>query len=237
MNRVVSMRFFVVAVVLIFVSIHSNAQDCEVKKAALKGTYTGDCKNGKANGKGKAVGADTYEGEFRAGQPDGEGVYTWKNGNVYSGHFSNGMMDGKGTMVIKRGNEKDSLVQGYWKRDVYVGKFENPYTIFFKSMTITELSVDYKKEKYNQLTIYVTNTSGGSSTLSGELPKIKVDEVQLLKGSYSRMAYNYNHVKKTETTIEGLNLPFRAKFILGQENFEAEFREPGSYTINIYINL
>ena len=33
----------------------------------LKGTYTGECKKGKANGRGKAVGTDTYEGFFKTG--------------------------------------------------------------------------------------------------------------------------------------------------------------------------
>jgi len=33
----------------------------------IKGTYTGDCKKGKASGKGKAIGTDTYKGDFKTG--------------------------------------------------------------------------------------------------------------------------------------------------------------------------
>ena len=52
------------------------AQDCKVLDPNLEGVYTGDCKNGKAAGLGKAVGKYTYEGEFKAGLPDGKGEMT-----------------------------------------------------------------------------------------------------------------------------------------------------------------
>jgi len=66
------------------------SQDCSVEKESLKGTYTGDCKNGKANGKGKAVGADTYEGDFKSGLPDGQGTYMWNNVIVLPGNSQKG---------------------------------------------------------------------------------------------------------------------------------------------------
>ena len=41
----------------------------------IQGTYEGDCKDGKASGKGNAIGEDTYEGNFKNGYPDGTGKY------------------------------------------------------------------------------------------------------------------------------------------------------------------
>src|SRR5438045_9038664 len=87
------------------------AQDCVVEKESLKGSYSGDCRNGKANGKGKAVGTDSYEGEFKSGQPEGDGTYTWDNGNRYTGKFVKGLRDGKGTMFYKRTNTPDSIAE------------------------------------------------------------------------------------------------------------------------------
>ncbi|HYM95530.1 MAG TPA: hypothetical protein VET23_15435, partial [Chitinophagaceae bacterium] len=207
-----------------------------VEMQSLKGTYTGDCKKGKANGKEKAVGVDTYEGEFRSGLPDGEGTYTWNNGDIFKGHFVKGVRDGKGAFTFKRANATDSIVEGYWKKGDYIGKYEKPYTIYFKSAMVTELDMDYKKDNFDQITIFVSNTSGGSSTINGDLPKMKVDDVQLVSGRIGRTMTNYNHPKKTETTISNVTYPVRMKIIMGRESIEVEFREPGSYTADVYIN-
>ena len=80
---------------LFFICPYLFSQDCIVEKDSLKGTYTGDCKKGKASGHGKAIGADTYEGEFNSGWPDGEGTYTWSNGNIYKGSLKKGLKNGR----------------------------------------------------------------------------------------------------------------------------------------------
>ena len=60
-------------ILTILFSINAKTQDCTVAVDALKGKYEGACKNGKAEGLGKATGTDTYEGNFKAGLPDGNG--------------------------------------------------------------------------------------------------------------------------------------------------------------------
>lgn len=222
---------------LFFVS-HLSAQECSVEKESLRGSYTGACKKGKAHGKGKAVGVDTYEGDFKNGFPDGEGTYTWSNGNVFKGHFTKGLREGQGELNYKLASGKDSMVTGFWKKDAYVGKYEKEYSIYFRSKMITELDVEYKKDNFNQVTVYVSNTSGGGLTASnGELPKLRVDEVVLVSGSFAgRLSYNLNHVKKTESIIADLNYPVRMKIKMGSEEIEIEFREQGSYVLNVFIN-
>ena len=61
------------------------SQSCAVSVEALKGQYTGGCKNGKAEGTGTAAGIDSYTGSFKNGYPDGQGKYTWRNGDWYDG--------------------------------------------------------------------------------------------------------------------------------------------------------
>ncbi len=220
-----------------FICSYVFAQDCTVESALLKGTYSGDCKKGKANGKGKAMGTDTYEGDFKSGKPDGSGTYSWANGNFFTGQFVNGMKEGKGKLIYKRPNEKDSSVEGFWKKDQYVGKYEHPYSIIHKSKAVTEVEIEYRKDGYNKISFYITNTSGGAQLADGkELPKIKVDEIQAIKGSFGRMSLIETHVKRTETVIEDISFPFRFKAIMGNEDVELEFREAGSYIINLRIN-
>lgn len=87
--------------------------DCEVKLKAISGTYTGECKKGLANGVGKAVGTDQYEGEFKKGLPHGNGIYTWADGNQFKGKFSKGEKKGKGVLTMKTVAGNDSIVTGF----------------------------------------------------------------------------------------------------------------------------
>ncbi len=76
---------------------------CYVADPYVNGVYTGECKNGIADGKGKAVGRDIYEGEFKDGQFDGEGVYIWEGGDRYIGLFKQGYMNGNGVVIYTNG--------------------------------------------------------------------------------------------------------------------------------------
>ncbi len=225
------------ATVIFFPTLISSAQDCAVEKAELKGTYTGDCKKGKAHGKGKATGTDTYEGNFSAGLPDGNGTYRWSNGNEFTGEFSKGLKQGKGKLIYKRLNEKDSVIEGFWKKDVYAGKNENPYRLIHKSKLVNEIEIEYKKDGFNKITFFITNTSGGAAYIDGsEMPKLKVDEVRALTGGFGRLYVNDNHTKKTESIIEEVRYPFRIKAVIGTEEIEIEFFEAGTYILNVRIN-
>jgi hypothetical protein len=219
-----------------FLSQEIFSQDCSVEKESLKGTYNGGCKKGLANGKGKAIGVDVYEGDFKSGLPDGNGTYTWSNGMVFTGQFSKGLREGKGVLKYKRDNATDSLVEGFWKKDIYIGKYEQPYTIFFKSKMITEVEVQYQKDIFNQVTFFITNTSGGAQTTGGYYPRLKVDDVHLTYGAYGRLMVNDQHVKKTESILSDVKFPIRMKVMMGSEEIEVEFREAGSYTLDIHIN-
>jgi hypothetical protein len=229
------------AILIVFVFLFSQKllgqQKCAVEDSLLRGTYTGDCKKGKASGKGKSVGVNIYEGEFKAGLPDGSGTYTWSNGNSFKGIFAKGVKQGKGALTIKKTDALDSLIEGYWKNDVYIGKHEHPYTVYFKTKLITELEVSHKKDAFSQITFFVTNTSGGSQTpYYGYYPRLKVDDVQLNYGRYGRLMINDVHTKKTESILSDVTYPIRMKVIIDKEEVEMEFRESGSYVITLHIN-
>jgi hypothetical protein len=104
-----------------------------ILKNELVGKYVGGLKNGLAQGKGTAIGQDSYTGNFRKGLPDGEGIYTDNEGNVYKGAFMNGLKDGKGELnLILPG--KDSLLKGSWEKDKFIGLGKGyPYEISNKT--------------------------------------------------------------------------------------------------------
>ena len=99
----------------------SYTADCRVMLAAIAGSNEGECHKEKAHGWGKAIGKDTYEGEFKKGYPDGKGTYTWINGDYFEGTFIKGRREGEGKMVYASVNA-DSVLTGYWEDDLFQSK-------------------------------------------------------------------------------------------------------------------
>jgi hypothetical protein len=216
----------------LFISFNIFAQECVVEHKALKGDYSGDCKKGKASGKGKAIGVDTYEGDFKSGLPDGQGTYTWQNGNTYTGKFSKGLKNGKGILTFKTQGQPDSLVEGFWKQDAYIGRYEKPYMVHSRTGSVRDVEVEYDKDEIWRVKVLVSKTTSPITSPD----KIKVNQVQVLKGSYGRSTDLETHMKASEMSLMEVIFPFRAKFNMGSEEIDVELLEPGSYTISIAIN-
>jgi len=236
MINTIALKIKAAGIALLLLSFTTYSQTCEVDKESLKGTYTGDCKKNKAHGKGKAIGIDTYEGEFKNGIPDGEGTYTWSNKNVFEGRFLKGLREGKGKMTMKTAGAQDSVVEGFWKKDAYIGKYEKPWIVHGKTGSVTNVEVQYISDPLARIKIVVTNTTGREQTTFGVTPPMKVDNVQVLKGHYERQTSLESHLKSSETTLIEVIFPFRVKLNIGTEEVELEFFESGSYTVNISIN-
>jgi hypothetical protein len=151
------------AVILFAAGFYINVQDkgCIVKLPGISGTYSGDCKNGLAEGRGVAQGMDKYYGQFNDGLPDGKGTYTWADGTYYEGQWKNGLKEGKGKMVYK-----DSTVSGYWKYDKYVGeKLIPPYKIT-RSMSVARSSFTRLPGANNYVTIKLTRGGNENADIS-----------------------------------------------------------------------
>lgn len=147
--------------------INSNEILNEVKIdeiAEKSGTYIGNVKNGKKDGKGTFKWNDgsvyegewkddkiygqgkltipnkgIYEGYFKDGKKEGQGKYTFVNGDIYEGNFSKDEMSGQGKYTFKNG-------------DIYSGEFvdnqfngQGTYTTNGKKYTGTWKNNEYKK--------------------------------------------------------------------------------------------
>ena len=212
MTKTIIRKIYTCTSAFLLLCFAAYSQTCEVEKESLKGTYTGDCKKNKAHGKGKAVGTDTYEGEFKNGIPDGNGTYTWSNKNVFEGKYLKGLREGKGKMTMKREGAQDSIIVGFWKKDAYIGKNEKPWIVHSKTGSVREVEVEYTSDPLARIKIVVTNTTGGAQTSSGAtMPRYQVDNVQVLKGHYERLTSLESHLKSTETTLIEIIFPVQAK--------------------------
>lgn len=98
--------------------------DKESKK--YRGTYSGDIKNNKLDGKGKLVGksGSLSQGSFKNGWRDGLVVVKEDDGSVYIGECKMNFCHGKGKSTFSNG----AVYEGDWKYGQYdgFGKFTSP---------------------------------------------------------------------------------------------------------------
>ena len=223
---------------ILFISPAIAQESCKVLMASIADHYEGDCKKGKASGKGKAEGTDQYIGEFKDGLPHGKGTYRWKNGDFYEGNWMNGRREGSGGMSYKRNGKADSVVTGFWKKDLYVGLYEKPYIIYSRSIRIIKIDISRNlKEKNNAIIIEVQNTTGGAVGISsGPQPKPELTDLTLEKGNYGLINKSLSGPKSTTRQLSQVDFPFRALFKFGDQEADIEISEPGYWKIFVNMN-
>ncbi len=101
-------------------SFAQQNNSCKVLMKEISGSYKGGCIGGLADGKGTAIGEDTYSGSFVNGLPEGKGEYTYSNGNVFTGYWKKGIKEGEGKFRYSI-NGKKSILVGYWKNGEFAG--------------------------------------------------------------------------------------------------------------------
>jgi len=231
-----------------FVSVILS-QSCIVSVDSLKGHYTGGCKHGKANGFGTAIGTDTYTGNFRNGYPEGEGKYTWKNGTWYNGNWKAGLFEGNGTFNKVEDKKTDSatLITGFWEEGKYMGKFQKPFSITSLTNGINDVSGRKIGDSKSEITISVTSTTAGGSSLNiPVLPKPKLVNIELFEGRFMQQIDNETSRITNKYTFRNVTFPFYAIFTfettgtnpmpLPLEKIKVEITESSSWYIQVKID-
>lgn len=215
---------------VVFFSISSMIaaqSNCKVMKVEISASYTGECKQGLANGMGEATGEDFYKGEFVKGLPDGKGNYIWKNGAVYKGDWKKGLRDGKGEYSVKV-NGKDSILVGNWFEDKFIGNTKPPvpYVIEYRNSIGRVSCIRVGDRPYVK---YKFSRSGGEQNTINNLL------LQGSSGSESNLA--------SFTGFEQVTFPFKGKVSFNAPNafqtsiLTCELRitinQPGSWIVTI----
>jgi hypothetical protein len=210
-----------------FAGLHLFCQDnCKVLKPEIAGTYEGKCKNGLAQGKGIANGTDRYEGLFYKGLPQGEGTYTWSNGDVYAGEWVEGKRHGIGLYTITTSG-RDSIQYGLWQEDRFIGPVPPRPNVIYNSgvdrynfqknnTTKQRVLIDFFQNgsRNDGMSNFMISTSSGADTKLGQ--SIGYDYVAfpiIIKISYT--SWNKFH------TIQ-----YNVKF-------DFEIFEPGDWTVTL----
>ena len=220
--------------ILFIVQLVSYAQDCKVLDPNLFGVYNGDCKNGKAEGQGKSVGLHSYEGEFKAGLPDGEGIYTDEKGSDFKGQFKKGKREGYGEYIIKNG--MDSVLTGYWKKNVYVGLYETPYKVVSKTSMVNTININTQASKtFPTIEVSIESFIGGVIDVHGENPKPTLTGVVFSKGTYHLMDEMTSQQKKNVYIFNNVIYPATVSFRIGTEEVIVDFYEVKNYKVGIVL--
>jgi len=207
----------------------NGQSECKVLLPGIAGSYNGECRKGLADGKGEAVGTDSYTGDFKKGLPDGEGTYKWASGAVYTGQWKKGLRDGKGSYSFIV-NEKDSVQNGFWEQDVYMGAEQIiPYAITFKT-GVTRASFFKQGTDDNFVSFKFARTGGGNAFNIAGLT------MQGSSGSES-VTTAFSGFLNTSFPFEG-KVKFQAPNLLNTviNNYEMRFviNQPGDWVVTIY---
>ena len=223
-------------IILIFLlSAFSNKsfcqEDCDVKLKNIKGIYRGECSDKKANGKGKSIGIDEYEGDFKNGYPEGKGTYVWQNGSYFIGWFIKGNREGEGQMFYESSTGGDSIISGFWKKDKYIGKYSNPYKVLSYSSRINKVDCTLRKGE-NNIEITAKHRGGTTSFNTTQLLSY-ITNINIVNGSYHKttdISINYASRK----LIQDIAFPFEATIYLSNgESTRLLFNEQGNYEVFI----
>lgn len=214
--------------------ICANAQtgNCEVAMEQIKGSYSGDCVNGKAHGHGKSTGNDVYEGDFKKGYPDGRGKYVWQNRNFYEGEFRKGHLEGQGEMHYVAVSGQDSVIKGFWKNDKYIGQYEKAFVVKTFTGRISKVDCRIMSKKGNSITLTTHQVSGSGTVGVGG---VSISNIVVADGTYYAK-YDQNLNNGVSTRLQDVLFPFRAVFYLSNgDQTEVIFNEKADYDVTIEI--
>jgi hypothetical protein len=223
--------FFAACIILGIISHFADLKsqdinECKVLIPELSGSYTGDCKNGLADGIGEAIGKEKYKGAFKKGYPHGKGIYYYDTGAVYEGFFNKGKRQGMGTLTYTKG-DSIKVDEGLWEKDIFKGKKTEPPYQVVRKLNIPRYTFIKSAVSRNVVTIKII--SNGSQAFPNDL---------LIYGSSGIMSQT-----TTLTGFENIQLPFSGNikytllspFNVVYVNYEMDFviNEPGCWEISL----
>lgn len=184
-----------------------NVQKCKVINEEFTGTYMGECKNGRAHGKGEFMFAG--------------GTY------AYVGHFKDGKMDGKGEIFSINNKKRVSVTKGNWENNVYVGDNSRPYEVK-RTFNLDRYTIS--KNPTSDNTVMINFYQNGARNNVSDL-NVVVNNGNRIVGNYTEGFENIIF-----PFICQVNYRTQNKFKTSTYNvmFEIVINEPGSWEIFLY---
>ena len=234
--------YFIFILYFFFTDMFSNLYQnkCEVLLNNINKFYEGECKNGLAEGFGKAYGIDSFVGYFNKGLPDGEGKYFFNNRDYYIGEFKKGKFNGKGEYFKYNliTNSWDTVIKGFWKNSTYTGSNVNPYKLINRSAMVKEVVFTKEELRYNsKVTIEVTRENTGQSSINYSDVKPSLRGINLKSGSYTNIESTTTQNIKNIYYLLNVEFPFKAVLEIDDEQVEVEINQKADWKIFIKLRF
>jgi len=210
---------------------------CKVLSGNLSASYTGECRNGLANGQGQAKGTHRYTGMFKNGMPDGTGTYYYDESQYYEGSFQNGIKEGKGEMHYLKKGAADSVIKGFWSGDEYRGK---KYTTYYFSTTeqFDRTDINPSAASGNTVTIEIETTSGSPSGSSAGGTVILLINLVSPSSSILKMTTKFETAFKSTSTYELISFPCKLFGTLSNGNtFQLDLYKAANWKVRLFKNI
>jgi len=238
--------FFFMSITLFTSGFQTWAQKCTVLLEALAIEYTGECKNGLAQGEGVAKGEGvTYSGEFRKGYPHGQGTLIFEDGREFKGLWKNGEIYGYGELTLVSGEvqkgyfkgkvngfrymgEEKSLLAGY--KVIETERLENATYTFVNSDPFgTRLTIKIFENNIRRITNFeiLEITNGVIQLVTNEGGRLNADIENVAFPVTIGIRYILPYGTQDTTLpggVDNLNSPRRMRFTI---------MEPGTWTVTI----
>jgi hypothetical protein len=221
-----------------FVYAQQDNSSCKVTQAELAGTYTGECKNGLANGKGDAKGLYHYTGSFKDGMPNGDGIYYVSDSEYYSGNFQDGIKEGKGEMHYVRKAMPDSIVKGYWSAGEFKGKKYTTYA-FSTTEQFDATSITPSHAGGNNITIEIGTTSGSPNGVQAAAggSVLRLTNIISPTGCILKTTSKYESSFKSYVTLELVGFPCTLFGTLSDsQTFELQLFKAANWKVSFFRN-
>jgi hypothetical protein len=212
---------------------------CKVSITYLQGSYTGECRNGLANGKGEAKGAQYYSGTFKDGVPHGEGTWHYNDAIYYTGHFQDGIKEGKGEIHFRKPSG-DSVVKGYWSGDEYRGKRYLTYKATGLNK-FDQADVIPTEQSGNSITFETTTTTGAPNGapmfLNSTGTVITIRDLIISEGVQMWKVSDFASANKWSVTYGVSKFPLKLLCTFSNnERIELELYKSADWKIRLYSN-
>jgi len=135
---------------------------------------------------------------------------------------------------------------GFWQEGKYIGKYQKPFSVVSLTNGISDVSARKIRNSGAEITIMVTSTTaGGSSLYKAVLPKPQLVKIDLLQGLFQQQADNETSPRTNRYTLRNVTFPFYAVLTfetsgtnpmpLPLEKIKIELSEIGNWYIQVKI--
>jgi hypothetical protein len=201
-----------------------KTSSCKVLLESISGFYEGGCKDSLAHGRGYAEGKDKYKGRFRAGLPDGTGIYYFRNGDYYNGNFKNGKKVGKGEYFSAINNK---TIKGIWKDDVMDREITDPPYEIIQNFNLTGLSFSEKTGGVPNSVEFVFNREGRVSYDFPSLTLIATTGNLIRNSNYS----GFDYVEFPVEIYLSFSAPSRFNATVVKYDAKIKINKPGAWKV------